>query len=649
MNITCALLVLLASMYVRSRPLDFSIFPSSLLIATLFRLALNVSATRLVLLHGYAGKVIERVRPLRRRRLGDRRPRDLPRSSRDPVHRHHERCRTRRRGRRPLHPRRDARQADGDRRRPERRASSTRTRPASAAAEVADEADFYGAMDGASKFVKGDAIAAIVIALINLIGGFAVGDPAAAPVASARRCQTYSLLTVGDGLVAQIPALLHLAVVRPDRHPRRPTTTTWAPTVSHQFSRTSGRCSSPAGPRSCCSRSCPACRSCRSSRRRRACSSRRQPAAASADEDAGRGRGAPPSPAPVSPPDSPEALAERDARRAARARARVRPHRPRRPAAAATCSTACARCAASSRSSSASSSRSCAPATTSTCRTSTYAITRQRRRASAAAKAPPGTVLVLGDDLERRCPARRPREPVFGLPASGCRSSSATRPSCPARPSSTASSVITTHLAEVVRRNAGRLLGRQDVQAARRRSSSTATRSWSTSSTPAHAHTWARSSACCTRCSTRASSIRDLVRIFEALSLARQGQQRPRPARRGRPRRARPGDLAGHAVDGTAARPHARPAAQQSLLESLRPGDGGTHLAARRRPAERLTVRARPDGRAGRAAGHPPGARLLALRSGRAAPTRTYIASPTACAVVRRSDRTAAHRDDRSG
>src|SRR5688572_3027075 len=73
--------------------------------------------------------------------------------------------------------------------------------------EIADEADFYGAMDGASKFVKGDAIAAIVIVMINLIGGFAVGMMQQG-MSFGEALEHYSLLTIGDGLVAQIPALL---------------------------------------------------------------------------------------------------------------------------------------------------------------------------------------------------------------------------------------------------------------------------------------------------------------------------------------------------------------------------------------------------------------------------------------------------------
>ena len=74
-------------------------------------------------------------------------------------------------------------------------------------ADVANEADFYGAMDGASKFVRGDAIAAIVIVAINLIGGLAIGIlQRHIPISEAGN--TYSLLSVGDGLVSQIPALL---------------------------------------------------------------------------------------------------------------------------------------------------------------------------------------------------------------------------------------------------------------------------------------------------------------------------------------------------------------------------------------------------------------------------------------------------------
>ncbi|HTL86318.1 MAG TPA: flagellar biosynthesis protein FlhA [Acidimicrobiia bacterium] len=205
MNIAFATLALLASMFT-TRVLDFSIFPSYLLIATLYRLALNVSVTRLVLLHGYAGKVIEsfghfvvggsvivglvifliliviqfivitngagRVADVAARFTMDAMPGKQMAIDSDL----------------------NAGLINEDEAKRRRR-------------EIAEEADFYGAMDGASKFVKGDAIAAIVIVAINLVGGFAVGV-LQKHLSFGDSIKTYSLLTVGDGLVAQIPALL---------------------------------------------------------------------------------------------------------------------------------------------------------------------------------------------------------------------------------------------------------------------------------------------------------------------------------------------------------------------------------------------------------------------------------------------------------
>jgi len=205
LNIAIATLALLSSMFT-TRVLDFSIFPSYLLIATLFRLALNVSVTRLVLLHGYAGKVIQsfghfvvggsvivglvifliliviqfivitngagRVAEVAARFTLDAMP-----------------------------GKQMAIDADLNSGLIDETEAKRRRR------EVAEEADFYGAMDGASKFVKGDAIAAIVIVAINLIGGFAVGV-LQKHLSFGDAVKTYSLLTVGDGLVAQIPALL---------------------------------------------------------------------------------------------------------------------------------------------------------------------------------------------------------------------------------------------------------------------------------------------------------------------------------------------------------------------------------------------------------------------------------------------------------
>ncbi len=204
-NITGAILVLLTSMQVK-RPLDFSVFPTLVLVATMFRLALNVAATRLVLLNGYAGVVIQsfghfviggsilvglvvffiliiiqfvvitsgagRVAEVAARFTLDGMPGKQMAIDAD------------------LHA-----------------GSIDETQARKRRQEVADEADFYGAMDGASKFVRGDAIAAVVITLVNLVGGLTIGI-VQHHLSFSNAIATYSLLSVGDGLVSQIPALL---------------------------------------------------------------------------------------------------------------------------------------------------------------------------------------------------------------------------------------------------------------------------------------------------------------------------------------------------------------------------------------------------------------------------------------------------------
>ncbi|GAB6986948.1 flagellar biosynthesis protein FlhA [Nocardioides pyridinolyticus] len=205
LNITTALLVLMVAMFVH-RPLEFAAFPAVILVLTLFRLALNVSATRLVLLDGYAGKVIDTFGHFviggslivglivfsillviqfvvitngagRVAEVGARFTLDAMPGKQMAI---------------------DADLNSG---------LITEDEARQRRADVHAEADFYGAMDGASKFVKGDAIAAVIITLVNLIGGFAVGVAQhGMPVGEA--ITTYSLLSVGDGLVSQIPALL---------------------------------------------------------------------------------------------------------------------------------------------------------------------------------------------------------------------------------------------------------------------------------------------------------------------------------------------------------------------------------------------------------------------------------------------------------
>ncbi|MGG4553147.1 MULTISPECIES: flagellar biosynthesis protein FlhA [Paenibacillus] len=204
-NISVALMILLVAMNTKEA-LQFSIFPAMLLITTLFRLALNVSTTKLILGQAKAGDVVatfgswvsqgqpvvgfivflilvvvqfivitkgsERVAEVAARFTLDAMPGKQMSIDAD------------------LNAGLINEQQARDRRR-----------------KIERESDFYGAMDGASKFVKGDAIASIIILLINLIGGFIIGMSIhGMPFGDA--LSTYSLLTIGDGLVSQIPALL---------------------------------------------------------------------------------------------------------------------------------------------------------------------------------------------------------------------------------------------------------------------------------------------------------------------------------------------------------------------------------------------------------------------------------------------------------
>lgn len=209
-NIALSIVVLLVGVYAM-RPLDFAAFPTILLVATLMRLALNVASTRVVLLHGHdggdaAGKVIQafgdvvvggnyvvgavvfailmiinfvvvtkgagRISEVSARFTLDAMP-----------------------------GKQMAIDADLNSGLIDQEDAKTRR------AEVAQEADFYGSMDGASKFVRGDAVAGLMILFINLLGGIAVGMMQHS-MGFAEAGKVYALLTIGDGLVAQIPSLL---------------------------------------------------------------------------------------------------------------------------------------------------------------------------------------------------------------------------------------------------------------------------------------------------------------------------------------------------------------------------------------------------------------------------------------------------------
>ena len=204
-NISFALMILLLTFYAE-KPLSFSTFPSVLLIATLFRLSLNVASTRLILTDGYAGKVIgaigdfvvagnyviglvvffilvvvqfvvvtsgaQRVAEVAARFTLDAMPGKQM-------------------------------SIDADLNMGIISEEDARTRRK----EIEREANFYGAMDGASKFVKGDAVAGLIIIFINIIGGLAIGMTQQG-LGWSEALEVYTLLTIGDGIVTQIPALV---------------------------------------------------------------------------------------------------------------------------------------------------------------------------------------------------------------------------------------------------------------------------------------------------------------------------------------------------------------------------------------------------------------------------------------------------------
>jgi flagellar biosynthesis protein FlhA len=209
-NIVLALIVILTSVSAK-RPLDFSVFPTVILGTTLLRLALNVASTRVVLLHGHegtaaAGHVIEAfgnvviggnfvvgivvfvilmiINFVVVTKGSERISEVSARFTLDA-----------------LPGKQMAIDADLNAGLINQEKAQLRRK------EVAAEADFYGAMDGASKFVRGDAIASILILLINMIGGVAIGA-VMHDLSFADAFRQYALLTIGDGLVAQVPALL---------------------------------------------------------------------------------------------------------------------------------------------------------------------------------------------------------------------------------------------------------------------------------------------------------------------------------------------------------------------------------------------------------------------------------------------------------
>lgn len=204
-NITIAILILMVSLYI-THPLEISIFPALLLVLTIFRLSLNVASTRLILGEGYAGEVITsfgtfvvegnyvvgfiifiililiqfvvivkgsgRISEVAARFTLDALP-----------------------------GKQMAIDADMN------AGLITETEARNRRSQISREAEFYGAMDGASKFVRGDAMAGLIINVINIVGGFIIGM-VQRNLSFSASLKTYTMLTVGDGLVTQIPALI---------------------------------------------------------------------------------------------------------------------------------------------------------------------------------------------------------------------------------------------------------------------------------------------------------------------------------------------------------------------------------------------------------------------------------------------------------
>jgi flagellar biosynthesis protein FlhA len=578
-NLALAVMTLLMSMFV-TRALDFSIFPSLLLVATMFRLGLNVSSTRLVLLDGFAGKVVEsfghfvvggslivglviflilvviqfmvitngagRVAEVAARFTLDAMPGKQMAIDADL----------------------NSGLIDEDTARQRRH-------------DVAAEADFYGAMDGASKFVKGDAIAGIIITMINLFGGFAIGITQKG-MSLGEATQTYSLLSVGDGLVSQIPALL-ISIASGLIVTRAASEHDMGSDLLQQFGKQT-RALKLAG----------------------ACIGamavvpglpklpflvvggglfllgRRADAAESAVTDAAELAAATPAP----PADSAQALSDEmrveplelqisydlmelvDPGRGGDLLDRVKSLR-RKVALDLGMVIPLVRTRDNLE----------LPG-------GTYAI-RVHGVEVARGEAPPGTVLAIGDDLAA-LPGTPTREPVFGLVARWVPAEFRAQAELSGATVVDRASVVTTHLAEVVRRNAHRLLSRQDVKAlvevVRQSDPVVADELQGAQVALADVQRVLQSLL------EEQVAVRDMVRILEVISERARTTKDPDALVEAVRQALGPAISATHAVDGRLPVLSFDPMVEQSLLEALRPGDGGTYLALDPSVAERLAL-----------------------------------------------------------
>jgi len=578
-NITGSIVILLTSMYVK-KALDFSIFPSLLLVATMFRLALNVSVTRLVLLHGFAGNVVEsfghfvvggslvvglvifliliviqfivitsgagRVAEVAARFTLDAMP-----------------------------GKQMAIDADLNAGLIEEGEARKRRR------EIAAEADFYGAMDGASKFVKGDATAAIIITLINLIGGLAVGVMQR-HLSVSQAISTYSLLSIGDGLVSQIPALL-ISISTGLIVTRAATDSDMGSDLVAQIGR-QRRAVRIAGGAVALLALLPGLPKLPfllvggvvfalsgripTEEARMAAEEVKEPVVA-----------------PL-PPDSPEALA-RDMRvdplelevafdlvdlvdpgRGGDLLDRVKALR-RKTALDLGVVIPLVRTR---------DNLSLPP--------STYAIRIQGAEV-ARGEAPPGHVLVIGDDISS-LPGTPTQEPVFGLAAKWVPASLRSQAELSGATVVDPASVITTHLAEAVKDNAGRLLSRQDTKTLVdmvKRTDPTVVEELSSAQI-----TLAEVQRVLKDLLDEGVPIRNLSRIFEVLTERVRTTREPEALTEAVRQAIGPVISAGHAIDGRLPVLTLEPMLEHLLMDSLRSGEGGSFLALEPVRAEQLAL-----------------------------------------------------------
>ena len=612
LNITAALLVLMTAMFVH-KPLDFAAFPAVLLVMTLFRLALNVSATRLVLLDGFAGKVIDtfghfvvggslivglivfaillviqfvvitngagRVAEVGARFTLDAMPGKQMAIDADL----------------------NSGLIDEDEARRRR-------------AEVHAEADFYGSMDGASKFVKGDAIAAIIITLVNLIGGFAIGvGQMGMPFGEA--VTTYSLLSIGDGLVSQIPALL-LSVATGLIVTRSVNDDDMGSDIVRQMMANQmplrvagfgalGLCLIPGLPK---------LPFIVAGGLMLVASSR---AGAAAKEEAARGaaRRSRRSPSPPTPPS-------------------CWPPRSRSTRSASSCSADLIdlvdpssggdlldRVKALRRKIATDLGIVAPPVRTRDnlqLPSQTYAIMLFGIEV-ARGEAPPGTVLAIGDYLGS-LPGQPTQEPVFGLEAKWIPAELRSQAELSGATVVDRASVITTHLAEIVTQHAARLLGREDVRMLTdvvKRTHPVVVEEL----TPAQL-SLGEIQRVLQELLDESVSIRDLVRIFEALSLRATRTKELDPLVEAARLALGPAIAAPYLVDKTLHVLTLEPQLEQQILESLRPGEHGQSIALDPETSQALLRSLAQLAPGRREPQHAAGAGLRPAAARRAAPAR---------------------------